>query len=160
MNPFKKCKPILNSDEVVRISFSKAMKPSVKGDSIHVPALLRNRRKEARRIEFCAQQINKHLKESVYNFPSLKPPATHQFYIDSVKQSSEIGNLKRKLGAINKSTEIIWRINKEHVSEIWNTTSVRTLKRIRRKAFARYASVVSIHKDRLKLLEKPYTKVR
>ncbi|MHA1451040.1 MAG: GTPase [Candidatus Hodarchaeales archaeon] len=127
---------------------------SFKGDSIHVPTLLRNRRKEARRIEFCAQQINQHLKESVYNFPSLKSPATHQFYIDSIRQITEIGALRKKLGALDKSTEIIWRINKEHVSEIWNVTNVRVIKKIRRKAFARFSSVVSAHKGRLELLER------
>ncbi|MHA2298061.1 MAG: GTPase [Candidatus Hodarchaeales archaeon] len=154
MNPFKACKPIHNSEKILQMAFDRAMRTSVKGTSSFVPIVLRTRRKEARRVEYCAQLLNRQLEDIVFSFPSLTRPNTHPFYLESIKLFYSLDDLRRDLGAIHQSTKVIWRVNKKQGSQIWHAKKGQHIKDLRRAAFGRYASIIQAHDRRLSVLEK------
>ncbi|MFW9995297.1 MAG: GTPase [Candidatus Odinarchaeota archaeon] len=154
MNPFKACKPIHGSEKILDLAFNKAMRTSVRGTSSFVPSLLRTQRKETRRIEYCAQLLNQQLEGIVFSYPSLVPPDTHPFYLESIKLAYDLDDIRQALSSMHQSTNVIWRVNKQHGSKIWHAKKPQHIKKLRKDAFGRFSSIIKAHKNKLAVLEK------
>lgn len=152
-NPFRSITPILKADKLFSKVQNDVMKISVRGTSDHVHPLRRGRKKEAARIEALSKELRNRLFRIVEEFPSLDEETITGFYLEILDISFGLDEVKKTLGSISGSANVIWRIKREHIGNVWHAKSVLEAKHIRRAAFARMKSVILKLKSRFEHLE-------
>ena len=159
-NPFREIIPIPEAEKLFQMAHNAVMKTSIRGTSENVPPLLRMRRKEATRIELLSKELRSRLFRIVEEFPQLDSDTINAYYVEILDLSYNINELKKTLGSITGTAEVIWKIKREHLGNAWRAGSVIDAKFIRRSAFGRMKSVIMQLNERLKFLEKVRQKMR
>jgi nucleolar GTP-binding protein len=159
-NPFRSITTILKADKLFSKVHDDAMKTSVRGTSEHVHPLQRSRRKEAARIEALSKELRNRLFRIVEEFPRLDEETITGFYLEILDLSFGLDEVKRTLGSLSGSTNVIWRIKREYIGNVWHAESVLAAKRMRRAAFGRMKSVIMKLNARLEYLEDIRIKMR
>lgn len=152
-NPFRAIVNIHTAKKLYIQAETQAMKRSVKGTSERVPPLQRSRKKEAARIEQLSKELRARLFQIVSEFPRLEAQAITGFYVEILDLSYGVDNLRMTLGSLSGAANVIWRIRRQHLGQVWHARSVLAAKAIRRAAFGRMRSVIQKLDKRLRFLE-------
>ncbi|MHA2054031.1 MAG: GTPase [Candidatus Hodarchaeales archaeon] len=152
-NPFREIIPIPFSDELFENSHKTVMKTSIRGTSDNIPPLRRARKKEAARIELLSKELRRKLFRIVEEFPSLDEEEITGFYVETLEITFGIDKIRKTLGSLSGSANIIWKIKREYLGNVWHSNNVLEAKRLRRAAFGRMRSVIMKLKSRLEYLE-------
>lgn len=159
-NPFREIIPIPKAEKLFQMAQTAVMKTSIRGTSENVPPLLRMRRKEATRIELLSKELRSRLFRIVEEFPQLDSDTINAYYVEILDLSYDINELKKTLGSITGTAEVVWKIKREHLGNAWRAASVIDAKFIRRSAFGRMKSVIIQLDERLQFLEKVRQEMR
>ncbi|MFX0050490.1 MAG: GTPase [Candidatus Hodarchaeota archaeon] len=159
-NPFRSIRPILSAEKLFSMVNDNTMKTSVRGTSEHVNPLQRNRKKEAARIELLSKELRNRLFQIVEEFPSLDAKTITGFYLEILDISFGLDEVKKKLGSISGAANVIWKIKREHIGDVWHAKTVLATKDIRRAAFGRMKSVIIKLDNRFKYLESIRVRMR
>jgi nucleolar GTP-binding protein len=152
-NPFRSIRPILSADELFEIAQKAVMKTSIRGTSESVPYLKRARKKEATRIELLSKELRKRLFQIVEDFPTLDEEKIPGFFIETLDISYGLDKIRQTLGSLSGSADIIWKIKREYLGDVWHASTVLKTKDLRRAAFGRMRSVIKKLNSRLTYLE-------
>lgn len=108
------------------------------------------KRREAERIRVVSQTIRKTLTKLVTATPSLSnlPP----FYKELVAALVNVDDVRKSLGAIDGTTKIIRRLEREHIRKLRAVNSLGGASAIRRQAYGRISSTVRRASDHLAIL--------
>lgn len=149
-NPFSEIKKIETSQELLDIAFTKAMKikpPSGK----NMGPFERSKSHEANRINTAANVLTDRIERIVKQFPSLNQ--IHPFYLEIIEIFDGMDDLKRNLGKIYGTIDLIRSIESSLI-KIMNENQIKLEnKKIRREAFGRFSSIIYDLKDQLLELE-------
>lgn len=152
-NPFRAITPIPFSDEFFEKAHKDVMKTSIRGTSETIPALRRARKKEATRIELLSKELRRKLFRIVEDFPNLDEKEITGFYVEILNITYSIDKIRKTLGSLSGSANIIWKIKREYIGNVWHANKVLETKFIRRAAFGRMQSVIKKLNSRLVFLE-------
>ena len=152
-NPFRSIIPIPRANKLFLMAKNNVMKTSVRGTSESVPLLRRIRKKEATRIELLSKELRTRLFRIVEEFPRLEAESITGFYVEILDLSFNLDKIRKTLGSFSGAAEVIWKIKREYLGDVWHANSVIEAKRLRRAAFGRMNSVITKLDDRLKFLE-------
>jgi nucleolar GTP-binding protein len=152
-NPFRSIRPILSANDLFEIAQKTVMKTSIRGTSESVPYLKRARKKEATRIELLSKELRKRLFQIVGDFPTLDEEEIPGFFIETLDISYGLDKIRQTLGSLSGSADIIWKIKREYLGDVWHANSVLKTKDLRRAAFGRMRSVIKKLNSRLTYLE-------
>ncbi len=152
-NPFRSIIPILRAEKFFSTAYNSVMKTSIRGTSENVPPLQRIRRKEAARIELLSKELRSRLFRIVEEFPTMDAEAITGFYVEIIDISFGIDEIRKTLGSFSGAANVIWKIKREYLGNVWHARSVLTAKEIRRAAFGRMKSVITKLDARLEFLE-------
>jgi nucleolar GTP-binding protein len=136
------------------------MKTSIRGSSESVPLLRRTRKKEATRIELLSKDLRARLFRIVEEFPSLEADSITSFYVEILDISFNIDTIRKTLGSFSGAANVIWKIKREHLGDVWHANSVLEAKRLRRAAFGRMKSVITKLDSRLEFVETVRNRMR
>lgn len=153
VNPFAKISTVNDAETISEKAKKKAMQSSVKGTSEAVNPVIRYRRTETKRIENYARLLREKLNRILEEFPHVEKGEIHDFYIDMVDLIIPLDEFHQILGSLKGSVTVIWKIAREHVSQIWQIQEPIAIKQSRRAAFSRINSVMKKLDKRLKKLE-------
>ena len=129
------------------------MKTSIRGTSESVAPLLRSRKKESSRVELLSKELRNRLFRIVEEFPSLDAEVITGFYVEILDLSFRIDEIRKALGSFSGAANVIWKIKREYLGNIWHSQTVLEAKRLRRSAFGRMKSVIKKLDKRLEFLE-------
>ncbi|MFW9779655.1 MAG: GTPase [Candidatus Heimdallarchaeota archaeon] len=152
-NPFRAIVNIPTAKQLYSKAETQAMKKSVRGVSESVPPLQRSRKMEAARIEQFSKEIRSRLFQIVSEFPRLEAQSITGFYFEILDISFGVDNLRKTLGSLSGAANVVWRIRRQHLGQVWHARSVLETKIVRRAAFGRIRSVVQKLDKRLHFLE-------
>jgi nucleolar GTP-binding protein len=152
-NPFRSIIPIPRADKLFSMARNNVMKTSIRGTSESVPLLRRIRKKEATRIELLSKELRTRLFRIVEEFPSLEAESITGFYVEILDLSFNLDKIRKTLGSFSGAADVIWKIKREYLGDVWHANSVIEAKRLRRAAFGRMNSVITKLDSRLEFLE-------
>jgi nucleolar GTP-binding protein len=159
-NPFRFIIPIPRADKLFSMAKSNVMKTSIRGTSESIPALQRTRKKEATRIELLSKELRTRLFRIVEEFPNLEAVTITGFYVEMLDLSFNLDNIRKTLGSFSGAADVVWKIKREYLGDIWHANSVVEAKRLRRAAFGRMNSVITKLDSRLEFLETVRSRMR
>ena len=148
-NPFSNIQTILSARELIDVVFHRAMKAMSSGGESGISNVVRVRRLEAKRVELGAKLFRDRLLQITYQFPNIDE--LHMFYQEMVDIIVGIDRLRQILGSFRGTAQTIWRIHREHISQIWHEKALNA-KKERKAAFSRYESVIMQLDDRFNQL--------
>lgn len=160
INPFRSINPVPKAEKLYSMAYSNVMKTSVRGTSESVPPLQRIRKKEAVRIELMSKELRNRLFKIVEDFPRLDAEVITDFYVEILDLSFNIDEIRKTLGSFSGAAEVIWKIKREYLGNVWHTTSVLEAKNLRRSAFGRMKSVINKLDSRLDFIESVRSRMR
>jgi nucleolar GTP-binding protein len=146
---FRRLPTVPNPDELLTRAFRRASKAAdalrARGRPVEVA-----KRREAERIKVLSRIIRKALAKLISATPSLSnlPP----FYQELVNALVNVDEVRRSLGAIDGTAEVVSRLEREHLHRLRAARSPGEASAIRRQAYGRISSVVKRAKDHLDLL--------
>ncbi|MFX0182805.1 MAG: GTPase [Candidatus Hodarchaeota archaeon] len=152
-NPFRAIIPIPRAEKLFSMANDNVMKTSVRGTSEYVHPLRRSRKKEATRIELLSRELRDRLFRIVEDFPRLDEETITGFYLEILDISFGLDEVKKALGSLSGAANVIWRIKREHIGDVWHAKTVLAAKGTRRAAFGRMKSVIMKLDRRLIYLE-------
>lgn len=153
-------KPILSAEKLFSIAHDEAMKRSVKGTSENVPLIRRARKKEATRIELLSKALRNRLFQIVEEFPNIGSDEVIDYYVEILDMSFGVDKVRKTLGSFSGSADVIWKIKREYLGDVWHAKTVIEAKHLRRTAYGRMKSVIRKLDDRLKFIEDIRAKMR
>ena len=160
-NPFRSIIPIPRADKLFSMAHNNVMKTSIRGTTSEtVPLLQRIRKKEATRIELLSKELRNRLFRIVEEFPSLDTETITGFYVEILDLSFGLDRIRKTLGSFSGSANVVWKIKREYLGNVWHARSVLNAKNIRRAAFGRMKSVISKLDARLKFVETVRARMR
>jgi nucleolar GTP-binding protein len=159
-NPFRDIIPILRANKLFSIAYDGAMKASIRGTSEAVHPLRRSRKKEAVHIELLSKELRNRLFRIVEEFPRMEPEIVPNFYLETLDISFGVDRLRKTLGSLSGAANVIWRIKRKYIGDVWHAGSVVSIKSIRRAAFGRIRSVIMKLDNRLVFLETVRSRMR
>ncbi len=159
-NPFRSIIPIPRADKLFLMAKNNVMKTSVRGSSESVPLLRRIRKKEATRIELLSKELRARLFRIVEEFPRLEAETITSFYVEILDISFNLDKIRKTLGSFSGSADVIWKIKREYLGDVWHANSVIEAKKLRRAAFGRMKSVITKLDSRLEFVETVRTRMR
>jgi len=160
VNPFRSIIPVPRAEKLYTMAHTNVMKTSVRGTSESVPPLQRIRKKEATRIELLSKELRNRLFRIVEEFPRLDPEVITGFYVEILDLSFSVGKIRKTLGSFSGSADVIWKIKREYLGNVWHVRSILEAKRLRRSAFGRMKSVVMKLDNRLEFIEMVRSRMR
>ncbi|MHA2305583.1 MAG: NOG1 family protein [Candidatus Hodarchaeales archaeon] len=152
-NPFRAIIPIPRAEELYLQAHKSVMKTSIRGMSESVPPLQRIRKKESSRVELLSKELRNRLFRIVEDFPRLDAEVITGFYVEILDLSFRIDEIRKMLGSFSGAADVIWKIKREYLGDIWHAQTVLGAKRLRRSAFGRMKSVIKKLDKRLEFLE-------
>ncbi|UCE13188.1 MAG: 50S ribosome-binding GTPase [Candidatus Heimdallarchaeota archaeon] len=152
-NPFRSITPIPRADKLFLMAQNSVMKTSVRGTSESVPPIQRIRKKEAKRIELLSKELRDRLFRIVEDFPRMEAESIPPFYIEILDISFGLDKIRKTLGSFSGAANVIWKIKREHLGDVWHSRSVLKAKQLRRAAFGRMKSVIIKLDTRLEFVE-------
>ncbi|MFX1505840.1 MAG: GTPase [Promethearchaeota archaeon] len=159
-NPFRSIIPIPRADKLFLMAKNNVMKTSIRGTSESVPLLRRIRKKEATRIELLSKELRTRLFRIVEEFPSLEAEFITGFYVEILDLSFNLDKIRKTLGSFSGAADVIWKIKREYLGDVWHANSVIEAKRLRRAAFGRMNSVITKLDARLEFVETVRSRMR
>ncbi|UCG00491.1 MAG: 50S ribosome-binding GTPase [Candidatus Heimdallarchaeota archaeon] len=159
-NPFRSIIPIPRANKLFLMAKNNVMKTSIRGTSESVPLLRRIRRKEATRIELLSKELRSRLFRIVEEFPRLEAEFITSFYVEILDISFNLDKIRKTLGSFSGAADVIWKIKREHLGDVWHANSVIEAKKLRRAAFGRMRSVIIKLDKRLEFIETVRTRMR
>lgn len=159
-NPFRSIIPVPRADKLFLMAHNSVMKTSIRGTSESVPPLQRIRKKEATRIELLSKELRNRLFRIVEEFPSLDAESITGFYVEILDISFGLDDIRKTLGSFSGAANVIWKIKREHLGDVWHTRSVLKAKSLRRAAFGRMKSVITKLDARLEFIETVRARMR
>jgi len=140
---------IPSPDEILEISFRLAYEAAksvqIKGRPAYVA-----RERETRRIRVASQAIRRKLKKIVARMPSFTN--MHPFYRELIGALISVDEIKKSLGAIDKTAAVVEKIEREHIRMLRDVKSADEASSIRKSAYGRLSSAVKRTGNNLKLL--------
>ncbi len=146
---FSKIPEIPTAAQLIDVAFRRASKVSV-GLKEKLPPIVKARRREEARVRTVMQVIRDRLKKIVDSFPFIRD--LHPFYRDLIDLLVGVDTLRKYLGAINKATEVVEKIAREHILRIRLSATPREAAFERRAAYGRIASFVKELDDKFEFL--------
>jgi len=159
-NPFRSIIPIPRADKLFLMAKNNTMKTSIRGTSESVPLLRRTRKKEATRIELLSKELRTRLFRIVEEFPRLEAESITGFYVEILDLSFNLDKIRKTLGSFSGAADVIWKIKREYLGDVWHANSVIEAKKLRRAAFGRMNSVITKLDARLEFLETVRSRMR
>ncbi|MFX0123739.1 MAG: GTPase [Candidatus Hodarchaeota archaeon] len=159
-NPFRSIIPIPRADKLFLMAKKNVMKTSIRGTSESVPLLRRIRKKEATRIELLSKELRSRLFRIVEEFPRLEADSITGFYVEILDISFNLDEIRKTLGSFSGAADVIWKIKREYLGDVWHANSVLEAKNLRRAAFGRMKSVITKLDTRLEFVETIRTRMR
>ncbi|MFX0013543.1 MAG: GTPase [Promethearchaeota archaeon] len=153
VNPFRAVTPIPRAEKLFLMAENSVMKTSVRGTSESVPHIRRIRKKEATRTELLSKELRNRLFRIVEEFPRLEAETISGFYLEILDISFGLDKIRKTLGSFSGAADVIWKIKREYLGDIWNAKSVLAAKKLRRAAFGRMKSVIKKLDARLEFIE-------
>ncbi len=158
-NPFSGIPRVEGAQELLDLAFSKAMRIAPPQIRRGADSLTKHREHERNRINTAANVLSDRLHRTVSKFPTLN--TIHPFYIDLVnillgdrKHANGMDVLKKALGAIQGTVEMIRRLESEFNSQLDGTYTKTQNTEIRTAAFGRYSSIIYQTEPHLEILQK------
>lgn len=143
-------------NELLAISFNRASEAAegmqIKGKPVYVA-----RERETRRIKVASQTLKGALKRLVAKTPSFTN--LHPFYKELIGAMINVDEVRRALGAINRTVAVIEKIEREHLRMLRNVDSAKEASSIRRQAYGRFSSAVKRTEGNLRLLKEAVKKL-
>ena len=130
VNPFRSIIPVPRAEKLYIMAHNSVMKTSVRGTSESVPPLQRIRKKEATRIELMSKELRSRLFRIVEEFPRLDPEVITGFYVEILDLSFSVDKIRKTLGSFSGSANVIWKIKREYLGNVWHVRSVLEAKRL------------------------------
>ncbi|MFW9906812.1 MAG: GTPase, partial [Candidatus Thorarchaeota archaeon] len=159
-NPFRSIIPIPRAEKLFLMAKNDVMKTSVRGTSESVPLLRRIRKKEATRIELLSKDLRRRLFRIVEEFPRLEAESITSFYVEILDISFSLDKIRKTLGSFSGAADVIWKVKREYLGDVWHSNSVLEAKSLRRAAFGRMKSVITQLDTRLEFMETVRTHMR
>lgn len=152
-NPFRSISLIPRAKKLFLMAENSVMKTSVRGTSESVSPIQRIRKKEAKRIELLSKELRDRLFRIVDEFPRMKADSIPLFYIEILDISFGLDKIRKTLGSFSGAANVIWKIKREYLGDVWHSRSVLKAKQLRRAAFGRMKSVIIKLDTRLEFVE-------
>ncbi|MHA1226297.1 MAG: GTPase [Candidatus Hodarchaeales archaeon] len=159
-NPFRSIIPIPRAEKLYTMAYNVTMKTSVRGMSESVPPIRRMRKKESARVEIMSKELRSRLFRIVQEFPTLDAENIAGFYVEILNISFDVDEIRKTLGSFSGAADVIWKIKREYLGNVWHASSILAAKEIRRSAFARMRSVIMKLDKRLQFIEEVRQKMR
>lgn len=137
-NPFENIKAVETSDELMDIAISRALK--IKPPGGKMSSIDRSRNHEINRINTMANILTDRLKRTVTSYPSINQ--IHPFYSELCDVLVDLDKIRIALGRIDGVTVHIRGVEDELVEQIQQSEFKEQNKGIRKKAMARFSSMV------------------
>ena len=147
---FRKIPDVPTAEQLIDFAFRRASKISLSFKK-KTPPIIRARRREEARVRTVMQVIRDRLKKIVDSFPFIKE--LHPFYRDLMDLMVGVDTFRRYLGALNKATEVVENIAKEHILRIRIASTPREAALERKAAYGRIASFLKELNDKLQFLK-------
>lgn len=141
---------IPTAEELINIAFSRSRKTSAKIPK-KAPILVKAKRREITRINVIFKEFVSRLKRIIKEFPSFDQ--LHPFYFHLINALVNIVSVKRALGSLEGSINVLKRLKQQYIRRINGSTNVKEIAKLRKALFGRYASLIKKLDDRLIYLQ-------
>lgn len=139
LNPFANIPTIMNAEEIIEFAHNRSTRISMKS-SLRMKRVDRSRIREVARLQEFTKQVKTKLRDAVEQFPSID--RLHPFYSELVEILVGRDRLKQALGAVYNCIPPIDEITNNHLQALKLSNDFRQMKKTRRAAKGRIASIV------------------
>jgi len=148
-NPFLSFFHVPNSQELLDIAFSRAMKSSAQV-SKNAPILLKAKKKEFKRIKVAIEELIDRILKIIKRVPIIND--LPDFYKELASLLVDVDELRLTLGKLNGILPILSKLEREHSKKLSQIEAPRDADRIRRAAFGRVSSIIRKQNKNLEYL--------
>ena len=139
-NPFKSFYHVPNSQELLDVAFSRAMKSSAKV-SKNAPILVKAKKKESRRIKVAIGELIDRILKIIKMVPIINE--LPEFYKELSSLLVDTNKLKKSLGKLNGILPVLSKLERKYIQALKSIDEPKEGDRIRRETFGRVSSIVN-----------------
>lgn len=148
-NPFLSFSHVHNSQKLLDIAFSRAMKSSAQV-SKNAPILLKAKKKEFKRIKVAIKELVDRILTIIKKVPIIDD--LPDFYKELASLLVDVDELRLTLGKLNGILPILSKLERESSKQLSQIEAPRDADRIRRSAFGRISSIIRKQNKNLEYL--------
>ncbi len=148
-NPFLSFFHVHNSQELLDIAFSRAMKSSAQV-SKNAPILLKAKKKEFKRIKVAIEELVERILKIIKRVPIIDD--LPDFYKELASLLVDVDELRLTLGKLNGILPILSKLERESSKQLSQIEAPRDADRIRRATFGRVSSIIRKQNKNLEYL--------
>ena len=148
-NPFLSFFHVHNSQKLLDIAFSRAMKSSAQV-SKNAPILLKAKKKEFKRIKVATKELVERILSIIKRVPIIDD--LPDFYKELASLLVDVDELRLTLGKLNGILPILSKLERESSKQLSQIEAPRDADRIRRSAFGRISSIIRKQNKNLEYL--------
>jgi len=148
-NPFLSFFHVPNSQELLDIAFSRAMKSSAQV-SKNAPILLKAKKKEFKRIKVAIEELVERILKIIKRVPIIDD--LPDFYKELASLLVDVDELRLTLGKLNGILPILSKLEREHSKKLSQIEAPKDADRIRRAVFGRVSSIIRKQNKNLEYL--------
>ena len=148
-NPFLSFSHVHNSQKLLDIAFSRAMKSSAQV-SKNAPILLKAKKKEFKRIKVAVKELVEKILSIIKRVPIIDD--LPDFYKELASLLVDVDELRLTLGKLNGILPILSKLERESSKQLSQIEAPRDADRIRRSAFGRISSIIRKQNKNLEYL--------
>jgi len=148
-NPFLSFFHVHNSQKLLDIAFSRAMKSSAQV-SKNAPILLKAKKKEFKRIKVAIKELVEKILSIIKSVPIIDD--LPDFYKELASLLVDVDELRLTLGKLNGILPILSKLERESSKQLSQIEAPRDADRIRRSAFGRISSIIRKQNKNLEYL--------
>ena len=148
-NPFLSFYHVHNSQKLLDIAFSRAMKSSAQV-SKNAPILLKAKKKEFKRIKVAIKELVEKILSIIKSVPIIDD--LPDFYKELASLLVDVDELRLTLGKLNGILPILSKLERESSKQLSQIEAPRDADRIRRSAFGRISSIIRKQNKNLEYL--------
>lgn len=148
-NPFLSFFHVHNSQKLLDIAFSRAMKSSAQV-SKNAPILLKAKKKEFKRIKVATKELVEKILSIIKSVPIIDD--LPDFYKELASLLVDVDELRLTLGKLNGILPILSKLERESSKQLSQIEAPRDADRIRRSAFGRISSIIRKQNKNLEYL--------
>jgi len=148
-NPFLSFFHVHNSQKLLDIAFSRAMKSSAQV-SKNAPILLKAKKKEFKRIKVAVKELVEKILSIIKRVPIIDD--LPDFYKELASLLVDVDELRLTLGKLNGILPILSKLERESSKQLSQIEAPRDADRIRRSAFGRISSIIRKQNKNLEYL--------
>ncbi|MFX0032501.1 MAG: NOG1 family protein [Promethearchaeota archaeon] len=156
-NPFLEFYHVPNSEKLLDIAFSRAMKSSAQV-SKNAPILVKAKKKEFKRIKVAIEELIERVLKIIKSVPIIDE--LPDFYKELASILVDVNKLKLTLGKLNGILPVLSQIEREYSKQLNYINAPKEADKIRRAAFGRISSIITKQNDNLEYLNTIRGKLR